>query len=71
MPENYEKNRHRKQLKSIVLGLAKWHIGLCEFKAILVYRANSRTGSKATKGNPVSKNQNQTNKKPHTILYLI
>ena len=30
---------------------------LCEFKASLVYRVSSRTGSKATQRNPVSKNQ--------------
>ena len=37
---------------------------LCEFKASLVYRASSRTGSKAIQRNPVSKNkkQKQTNK---------
>ena len=29
---------------------------LCEFKASLVYRASSRTGSKATQRNPISKN---------------
>ena len=28
---------------------------LCELKASLGYKANSRTGSKATKRNPVSK----------------
>ena len=30
---------------------------ICEFEASLVYRASSRTGSKATKRNPVSKHQ--------------
>ena len=30
---------------------------LCEFEASLVFRASSRTGSKATKRNTVSKNQ--------------
>ena len=30
---------------------------ICEFKTIMVYRANSRTRSKATQRNPVSKNQ--------------
>ena len=32
---------------------------LCEFKASLVYREHSRTGSKATQRNPVSKNQRE------------
>ena len=30
-------------------------VGLCEFKAIMVYRASSRT-ARATQRNPVSKN---------------
>ena len=31
-------------------------VDLWEFEASLVYRANSRTGSKATQRNPVSRN---------------
>ena len=32
-------------------------VDLYDFKASLVYRGNSRTGSKATQRNPVSKNK--------------
>jgi hypothetical protein len=35
---------------------------LCEFKYSLIYRVNSRT-ARATKKNPVSNKQKQTNKK--------
>ena len=39
-------------------------VDLCEFKASLIYRVSSRTGSKATERNPVSEKgiQNKRNK---------
>ena len=35
----------------------------CEFEANLVYRASSRTGTKATQRNPVSKKKSNNNQK--------
>ena len=40
----------------------KRHKDLCEFKARLVYRASSRTGTKATEKPCLEKNKNKTNK---------
>ena len=34
---------------------------LCEFEASLVYRASSRTGSKATQRNPILKKKRKNN----------
>ena len=41
-------------------------MGVCEFKASLVYKVDSRTGSKATQRNPVSKNE----KSLYTYIYI-
>ena len=46
---------------------------LCEFKVSLVYRVSSRTGSKDTHRNPVSKNQKLMeliSKNKHTITFI-
>ena len=43
-------------------------VDLCEFKASLVYRASTRTGSKATQRNPVLKNHKKTGIAQGTIL---
>ena len=43
---------------------------LYEFEASMVYRVSSRTGSKATQRNPVSKKQNKTNKQKRIRVVL-
>ena len=44
-------------------------VDLLEFEVSLVYRS-SRTDSKAIRRNPVSKNQNQTNKNQESLLKM-
>ena len=38
-------------------------VDLCEFEARLVYRVNSKIGSKATQRNPLSKNKTKPKNK--------
>ena len=49
-------------------GRSRW---VSEFEASVNYRVSSRTGSKATKRNPVSKSKKNSNKKTEVCTFLI
>ena len=46
-------------------------VDLCEFKASLVYRASSRTGSKATEKHCLKKTNQPTNQEMNTYVYTV